>query len=332
VPVNLRDWKLVLLTVDITDRKRAEEALRESEQRYSLIFDKSAVPAALLKLPEVVIVDVNQALERLVGYTKAEMLGKTVAELGIASPQERNQSIEKFSKEGPHSGSERRILTKSGEERIIVANTNALTLRGQPFALSTMQDITARKRAEKEIIRINTELEETVIQRTSELAAANEQLHQLAILDELTGLYNRRGFLLLAEEQLLLAKRNRQNLIVFYGDLDRLKQINDEQGHAAGDQAIVTAAQILSTTFRASDIKARLGGDEFIILAIQCSQPDTSSLLTRLHENLAEQKLTMSVGVTLFDFREDIALSDLISRADEAMYEVKTGKPRRQRS
>ncbi len=113
--------------------------------------------------------------------------------------------------------------------------------------------------------------------------------------------------------------------------MDGLKQINDQGGHAAGDQALVTAAQALNGTFRASDIKARLSGDEFIVLAIECGEPNASALLDRLDVQLAQHHLSMSLGVTMFDTGDEISLADLISRADEAMYEVKSGKRGRQR-
>jgi diguanylate cyclase (GGDEF)-like protein/PAS domain S-box-containing protein len=331
VPVDVQDWKLVLVTVDITERKKAEQALRESEQKYSLLFDKSAVPAAMLKLPEVVIVDVNEALVKLVGYSRQEMLGRTVADLGIASSAARTREINKFDEQGSLSGSERYLTTKTGEQRIVLGNTNAISLGGVRYAVSTMQDITERKQAENEIIRINAELEEKVVQRTGELAAANERLHQLSILDELTGMYNRRGFLLLAEEQLMLARRTKSNLVIFYADLDGLKKINDQQGHAAGDRAIITAAQALARTFRASDIKARLGGDEFIVLAIDCDPGDVPLLLTRLRQGLARQNLSISVGTTTIEIQDEITLEDLVVRADRSMYEMKMSKPGRQR-
>jgi len=183
-----------------------------------------------------------------------------------------------------------------------------------------------RRQVEIEIIKLNTELEEKVARRTSELAAANEQLHQLSIMDELTGLHNRRGFMLLAEEQLLHAKRTRRNLLVFYADLDGLKQINDQYGHIVGDEAILTAAHALNQTFRTSDIKARLGGDEFIVLAVDAKEHDAQPLLAHLHERFAENNLSISVGVIAFDAKDETSIQDLVARADKAMYSEKRRK------
>ncbi len=310
-------------------RRQAEVEQQESQQKYSLLFHKSAVPAAMLKLPEVRIIDVNEAMEKLVGFTKQEMYGKTAVELGLTGPAIRKELMEKFDAQHSLVDNEARIHTNTGEERVVLFNTNSLLLGGLPYAISTMQDITGRKQAEDEIVKLNAELEEKIEQRTKELALANQQLHQLSIQDELTGLHNRRGFLLLAEEQILLARRTARNLLIFYADLDGLKQINDQQGHAAGDRALFTVARILDGTFRVSDIKARLSGDEFIVLAIEASEPDIPTVLTRLRERLGEHDLSMSVGVVTIDPHEHIDLAELVTQADQAMYKVKLQKPGR---
>ncbi len=192
------------------------------------------------------------------------------------------------------------------------------------FILSS--NITEHKQAEEEILKLNAELEEKVAERTSELAAANKLLHELAIVDELTGLYNRRGFLLHAEQQLLLARRTKCNLLIFYGDLDGLKQINDHFGHIAGDKALVMVARALHKTFRNSDIKARLGGDEFIVLAMEAEEHGAQILLARLRKKLAENNQSMSVGIVTFDAQNEISVDDLIAHADEAMYAEKRTK------
>jgi diguanylate cyclase (GGDEF)-like protein/PAS domain S-box-containing protein len=208
-----------------------------------------------------------------------------------------------------------------------------LSIRPAPdgiFILSS--DITTRKQAEQEILKLNAELEKKVAERTAELAAANEQLRQLSLFDELTGLYNRRGFLLLAEEQLSLARRaGRNDLMLFYADLDGLKHINDRLGHSAGDEAIVTVARTLNKTFRLSDIKARLGGDEFIVLAVEAEESKAQALLARLREGLAENNQALSVGVVTCDAQNgnSIQIQDIIARADEAMYSEKRKKPGR---
>ena len=129
------------------------KALKESKEKYSLLFDKTTIPAALLSLPEAVIVDANDALEKLTGYTKQEMLGKTAPEIGVAKHEELERSISLFEKEGSLHNNETYLFTKSGEERVVIINTNPLKLSGQLYAVSTIQDITKRKRAEETLLR-----------------------------------------------------------------------------------------------------------------------------------------------------------------------------------
>ncbi|HEY0971402.1 MAG TPA: two-component regulator propeller domain-containing protein [Gemmatimonadales bacterium] len=102
--------------------------------------------------------------------------------------------------------------------------------------------------------------------RASARAAREEVLRTMSLRDDLTGLYNRRGLLTLAEQQVRVASRDRRGFVLLFADLDGLKGINDTHGHAAGDRAITDAAALLRETFREADIIARLGGDEFVVL------------------------------------------------------------------
>jgi PAS domain S-box-containing protein len=162
VPVDFPDWKTVIVTADITARKQAEmdlalqvllqsraaAALRESEQRYSLLFEKMAIPGFLLKLPEVRIVAANQAAEKLTGFCKEEILGKNAAELGLISPEQRSVTISRFDQAKALAQNEMLITTKTGDERIILVNTNPLEINGQTFAITSLLDITERTQAE----------------------------------------------------------------------------------------------------------------------------------------------------------------------------------------
>ncbi len=132
-------------------RRRAEEALRRSEQKYTLLFDRAASPTALTKLPENVFVDVNEAFEKLLGYTKQEVIGKTSLELGITRPEEDAVTVSEVERRGMQLDAEEHVRTKSGEERIVSISVNAFQLGDGRYALSTMQDITERKRADEKI-------------------------------------------------------------------------------------------------------------------------------------------------------------------------------------
>jgi diguanylate cyclase (GGDEF)-like protein len=161
-------------------------------------------------------------------------------------------------------------------------------------------------------------------------------LQQQSLVDELTGLLNRRGFLSLAQGQIKIAERERWGLMLLFADLDRLKRINDQLGHLEGDRALKAIAQVLTSTFRASDLVARLGGDEFVVLAFQAPAESVLGITSRLQENLesfiAQGKrlpLSLSCGVALCEPGNQVDLEELIALADEDLYQQKRRKRRK---
>ncbi len=173
------------------------------------------------------------------------------------------------------------------------------------------------------------------LQKSEEAMRRNaEQLENLSLSDELTGLKNRRGFFELSSQAMKVARREHHTLALFFMDLNGLKQINDNHGHPVGDQALRDVAAVLRSTFRDSDIVARLGGDEFIALAHVTG--DVAALRRRLHDQLAafnarnERTFTLdlSIGAELVDVAQDEEedLDDLIARADAAMYAEKRAR------
>jgi diguanylate cyclase (GGDEF)-like protein len=156
------------------------------------------------------------------------------------------------------------------------------------------------------------------------------ELSAQAFTDELTGLYNRRGFLNHAERQLKLASRVYCEFLLFFIDVDDLKRINDTFDHAAGDLALTRTAEALVNTFRDSDILARLGGDEFAALAIETSGHNEAAIMARLRENLksvstneSRYLLSLSVGTVRFDSETTSSIVELMHQADRTMYEAK---------
>ncbi|HEX7313467.1 MAG TPA: CHASE3 domain-containing protein [Pyrinomonadaceae bacterium] len=158
-------------------------------------------------------------------------------------------------------------------------------------------------------------------------------LRDLSLTDELTGLYNRRGFLVIAERSVKLARRAGQELLLLFADLDGLKRINDEHGHDEGSRAIADAGEVLRRTFRESDVLARLGGDEFAVLVADAAGKGPEFYMERLGETLSRHNerretaylLSMSVGATRLD-GEALNVEEAITRADELMYEEKRRK------
>lgn len=191
-----------------------------------------------------------------------------------------------------------------------------------------------------ENVGVYTELEQRVQDRTMELEFTNAQLRQeiqerqkaqvaiqqLSITDELTGLHNRRGFLLLAEQQLKLTRRSQTSACLLFIDLDGLKRINDQFGHEMGDRCIVDAARVLQQTLRESDVIARLGGDEFVAFISGCDS--ATDLVARLHTNVEQFNqmsqqaycLSMSIGLAVCQMAAPPSLEQMLSQADQLMY------------
>jgi diguanylate cyclase (GGDEF)-like protein len=198
-----------------------------------------------------------------------------------------------------------------------------------------------------ENIRVHQELESRVLQRTQELEATNEELRteaqlrkrmeakvmRLSVTDELTGLNNRRGFLLRAEQMLKLVTRVHTQGWLIYIDLDGLKRVNDLHGHDTGDRLIKAGAKVLRESFRESDIIGRIGGDEFVIFATGTATP-AIEIEERLRQNTAHHNLcfpdqpplSMSIGVIRCDPHALHTLDDMIHQADAAMYIEKRRK------
>lgn len=192
---------------------------------------------------------------------------------------------------------------------------------------------------------------ESAVAKNQELEAANqelakakallekqaEELQALSLQDSLTGLYNHRGFMTLAEHQFKIAERHFGNLTLMFIDLDDLKYINDTYGHAMGDRAIIATAQILQASYRQSDVIGRLGGDEFAVLHI-CKDFHCSEVLRERLEKHVEQynalpehpfNLSFSVGFSHYDPKKHTSLKEMLAEADAAMYEEKKAKKMR---
>jgi diguanylate cyclase (GGDEF)-like protein len=155
-----------------------------------------------------------------------------------------------------------------------------------------------------------------------------QRLADLALRDELTGLYNRRGFFAIGEHLRRECLRQSRDLAIVQVDLDGLKAINDSFGHAAGDQAIAATASILRCTFRESDVVARLGGDEFVAIALDADRAAVGRVLARLEEALVQHNLrakapyslSFSAGSSVLTSPERPTLNDLLDGADRALY------------
>lgn len=160
-------------------------------------------------------------------------------------------------------------------------------------------------------------------------------LENVALYDELTGVYNRRGWYALADHELTRARRQGSARVLLFVDLDGLKQVNDQLGHREGDRAISAAAQVLTRASRSSDLVGRLGGDEFVLLLGEDGRADIGR--QRVLDALAEHnersadgfELRLSVGAEVWFPDEATTLAELVRRADAEMYADKTSRPQR---
>jgi two-component system cell cycle response regulator len=161
-----------------------------------------------------------------------------------------------------------------------------------------------------------------------------EKIRAMSVTDELTGLYNRRGFFTLAERELKIANRDKRKIFFIYVDLDNLKEINDTFGHLEGDMVLIETAKILKETFRQSDIIARIGGDEFIAVLIGTTEAYAETIISRLRKNIDilnekinhSYKFSISTGIACYNPEFPSSIVELLHRADKSMYEQKRYK------
>jgi diguanylate cyclase (GGDEF)-like protein/PAS domain S-box-containing protein len=297
---------------DIADRKRSEELLRESEEKHRSFIE--SLPIGLYRNtpgPQGRFIMANTALANLHGFDSVdEFLSQDVLDLYV-DPAKRKEISAELVEKGFISGKE--IMLKRKDGTPIWGSVTARAICDQEGKVvyfdGNVTDITDRKRMEEEIF-------------------------TLSITDQLTGLYNRRGFLSLTGHLLKLSERNKSELLLFFADLDLLKYINDTLGHEEGDKALIEAANIFKENFRTSDVIARLGGDEFAVLAIGINRTSPEVFTARLQQLIdirnnqenRKYKLSISMGCAYYDPESPCSIDDLIARADKLMYEQKQNK------
>jgi diguanylate cyclase (GGDEF)-like protein/PAS domain S-box-containing protein len=296
----------------IAEQQRISKALVETEAHFRNAFDYAAIGMALVS-PQGTWLRVNRSLCELVGYSEEELLRSDFQSITHADDVGNDLAnlYRLIQGETPTCQVEKRYVHKLGQ---VVWAMNSVSLvhdaEDKPaHFIFQIQDISERKRAEA-------------------------ALQSLSLIDELTGLYNRRGFLAVTEQYLESFQRGDNGLVVLYADLDGLKEINDSLGHLEGDRALVRTAEVLKEAFRSSDIIARLGGDEFVLLASVGADESADSLTDRLQQKIAlanaqrnrPYDLSISIGVAHYDPDEACTIEELMGRADHVMYEEKRKK------
>lgn len=279
---------------DITERKRVEQALIESESRLKTILEKIPTGILIVDPATHTIVDINRIAASWVGASKAEIVGTIChqyvcpAECGRCPITDLGQTVD---------NAERILLTADGKRRPVIKTVTTVMLGGREHLVESLIDITERKRSE-------------------------EQLKYLSTHDTLTGLYNRCYF---EEEQARLGQSRHYPVSAIMVDVDGLKAVNDEFGHAAGDELLKRAAAALNASFRPEDMVARIGGDEFSVLLEDTDSRAAERACERIRENVSKSNsagrpvvLRLSIGMATAGDRSGLALA--LKRSDDQMY------------
>jgi diguanylate cyclase (GGDEF)-like protein/PAS domain S-box-containing protein len=296
----------------IAEQQRISQQLVESEEHFRNAFDYAAIGMALVS-PDGNWLRVNRSLCDIVGYAEVELLGSDFQAITHRDDLGKDlaEIYRMLSSEILTCQLEKRYIHKLGHN--VWAASSASLVRdaqGEPLHfIFQIQDITERKRAEAAI-------------------------QTLSLADELTGLYNRRGFLAFCKQHLSSLHRTKKGVALVYADLDGLKVINDSFGHKEGDRALIKTAELLKETFRSSDVLGRLGGDEFTALAVVEPGDGVEQVVARLEQRfanynalkIAPYELSISIGVAQFDPEANQSMEDLMALADVAMYENKRRK------
>jgi diguanylate cyclase (GGDEF)-like protein/PAS domain S-box-containing protein len=297
------------LAMNVTDLQRAQAQLADSERRYRHLVENAQGLICTHDM-EGRLLTVNQAALTLTGLTAEEVVGRNLRDLVTETTRAQFPLyLERIEHRGEDAGL-MFVRARDGRELAWQFRNVKVSEPGQaPYVLGHAQDVTA-------------------------LREAQEQLRQLAMTDELTGLRNRRGFFVDGTRIIGEAARLQKTAAVVYVDIDGLKRVNDTYGHDAGTALIVAAADVLKNTFRAADVVGRLGGDEFVALAV-VSREDAVTITDRMTWHLAKfnaasdlpYPLAMSVGVAFLDPSHATTLEDLVREADAAMYKHKRPLP-----
>jgi diguanylate cyclase (GGDEF)-like protein/PAS domain S-box-containing protein len=300
-----------------------EELLRSRQENNLLKADHTRLQAILESAIHAIIVvnDRGQVIEwpgqaeLLCGWSKNEMLGKPISLIMPARIRELHQTALQEvlqGKRGDNFGKriETTILYRDEFEVPVELAVTLTRVGDRPELTLFIHDITERKNYEA-------------------------QLHHMSISDELTGLFNRRGFMTLADKHLKMAQRCGKDVFLLYADFDNMKWINDTHGHPVGDNALVETAVILKNTFRQADLIGRVGGDEFIVMMSEPRERNGEVVvLERLATEIAKAndrahrkyQILLSIGTVRYNHLEQTTIDELMSQADLLMYEDKKKK------
>ncbi|MFI5293838.1 MAG: PAS domain S-box protein [Thermodesulfovibrionales bacterium] len=293
---------------DITEHKRAEEALKESEEKYRSLVESTD--------DSIYVVDRN--------YRYLHINKKHMARMGFLGDEYIGHAYSEF-----HEDWETRPFTKDVDKVFGTGKSISREYKSKRDNRYFAQTLSPVKRDAGQIVAV------TIISKDiTERKNMEEKLRMWSLTDELTGLYNRRGFFAHCDQVLKLCQRQKKGAFLLYADLDNLKEINDIFGHPEGDKVLVEAATIFKQTFRESDIIARVGGDEFVVIPVGNTTDALELITTRLRQNIEshnakeECKYTLSIsyGASYYDPQSPCPVDELVAHAETLMYVQKRNR------
>jgi diguanylate cyclase (GGDEF)-like protein/PAS domain S-box-containing protein len=318
----------------------------DAEIRFRRLVDSNIIGFMLVDM-DGRILEANDAFLNELGYTREDLAQGMLRKQNLTPPGYHTMDEwmrTRLRESGYCPPFEKAYIRKDGSHWPVLVGVVRLDTP-EPHVVCFVIDVTERRRAQDALQKSYDEMEHRVQERTNELIEANkalekeitlrkraeEELRNISLRDALTGLYNRRGFLAMADQQLLQALRDKREFLLFFVDVDGLKKINDSLGHARGDQALVQAGVVLQDTFRKSDIVARIGGDEFAVIASEAGAADQKIYETRLKEQLARCNtegnfpflVSLSMGSAIFQPKKLSTIQELMTLADQNLYASK---------
>jgi diguanylate cyclase (GGDEF)-like protein/PAS domain S-box-containing protein len=288
-----------------------------------------AVPdASILVSSSGTIMSINSLAVALFGYDREALLGQGVDLLLPAAARAAHVQHRAAYASDPRtrimgSGMELAGCRADGSEFAAEVSLATFDLDGEPVVFAAIRDLTERKRVEAKVSRLEDEVLREEGLRKGEQKRA-DWAEKEAVLDDLTGLGNRRSWKVSLDQEEARCVRYGRTASVLFIDLDDLKQVNDTHGHPAGDVLLRRAAEVMSAVAREGDFIARIGGDEFTILAINAADSEAMSLSDRLHNSLREAGIEASSGYAVRSLEGGLRGAWRI--ADQRMYAMKAAK------